>query len=167
MYTPFEELPATARIWIYQSDIKLTDETIHAISNNLLSFTHQWAAHNQPLKASFQVLFNRFVLLAVDEQYNAASGCSIDASVHVMKQLAQQLNIDFFNRTTVAFLKNEEVKMIPLTGLPRALEEGQWNGQSTVFNNMVGTKGEFQNKWMIPAAETWLKRYLAKAAVQE
>lgn len=167
MYVPFEELPATARIWIYQSDKKLTDETIQTISDNLLSFTNDWAAHNQPLKASYQVMFNWFVVLAVDEQYNEASGCSIDTSVHVMKQIGQRLKIDFFNRTNVAFLKKHEVTIIPLSGLTHALEHELWNGQTTVFNNAVHTKGEYQSHWMVTASETWLKRYLVKSAVQE
>lgn len=167
MYVPFEKLPSSARIWIYQSDKMLTEDIIQTISNNLLSFTNQWAAHNQPLKASYQVLFNRFVVLAVDEQYNEASGCSIDTSVNMMKQIGQHLNIDFFNRTNVAFLSKDEVMVIPLSRLTQALEQGLWNSQTTVFNNAVQTKGEYQSHWMIAASETWLKRYLVKSVVQE
>jgi len=167
MYVPFEELPDTARIWIYQSDSKMTEETVKTISTNLLSFTNQWAAHNQPLKASFRILFDHFVVLGVDENYNQASGCSIDASVHAIKQSAQQMKIDFFTRTNVAFLKNNEVTMIPLPELTKALAAGQWDSDTLVFNNTLHTKGEFLHRWMIPSGETWLKRYLLKVSAQE
>lgn len=165
MFVPFKTLPDSARVWIYQSNRAFKPEEVNAISMALQAFTNSWAAHNQPLKASFQVLHNYFIVLAVDEAPHEASGCSIDSSVHVIRQLGLQTGIDFFERTNVPLLLDEKVHLIKLPELKQAHENGVWNSRTTVFDNTVLTKGDFDKRWKSPAGETWLKRYLLKATV--
>lgn len=165
MFVPFDNLPDTARIWIYQSDRKLKQDEKSTISTNLLAFTNQWTAHNQTLGASFSILHDQFIVLAVDEDYNQASGCSIDASVHAFRNLGAHLQIDFFTRTNVAFWKDGEVQIVPLSELSEKPGGGIWNNQTEVFNNTIRTKGELINSWKISAGQSWLKRHLAKANV--
>lgn len=165
MFVPFETLPASARVWIYQSNRAFKPEEENTISTSLQAFTNSWTAHNQPLKTSFQVLHDYFIVLAVDEAHQEASGCSIDSSVHVIRQLSQQTGIDFFERTNVAMLLDEGVRLVKLPELKQAYENGVWNSHTTVFDNTVLTKGDFEKRWKSPAGQTWLKRYLSKAAV--
>lgn len=165
MFVPFEALPDSARIWIYQSDRAFKPGEEDTISAVLQAFTNSWAAHNQPLKASYQVLHNYFIVLAVDEAHHGASGCSIDSSVHVIRQLGQQTGISFFERTNVALLLEGHVRLIKLSELKQAHENGVWDSHTTVFDNTVLTKGDFDKRWKSPAGETWLKRYLGKATV--
>lgn len=163
MFVPFNSLSDLARVWIYQSERKFSEAEKNTISTALQSFTNQWTAHNQPLKASFLLSHDQFIVLAVDESYTEASGCSIDSSVAVIRQLSNQLNVDFFNRTTVAFFIEEQVKTVAMSDLKGKYEEGFWNGETLVMDNMVSTKGTFNTGWMRKASETWLKRYLSKA----
>ncbi len=165
MFVPFDSLPDLARVWIYQSDRKLSEMEQRTISDTLQSFINQWTAHNQPLKASFAVLYDYFVVLAVDESYTGASGCSIDSSVAIILQLSDQLTVDFFNRTTVAFYIDETVNQVGMGELKRKHEEGFWRGDTLAFDNTVLTKGAFLSGWMRKANETWLKRYLSKVTV--
>lgn len=165
MFAPFESLDNSARIWIYQSGRKLTEAEKTTISEALSAFTHSWVAHGNPLKTSFAILLDQFIVLAADENFNEASGCSIDSSVKVIRQLEQQFSLGLFDRTQVAFRKNQGIEIIPLNELPRALAEDRWNQDSTVFNNVIGTKGQLETEWLVPAGQTWLRRYLAKTVV--
>ena len=56
MFINFEEMPGTARIWIYQSELPLPSE-INAFAQQ---FVAGWNAHGQPLQASFQVFYGHF-----------------------------------------------------------------------------------------------------------
>jgi hypothetical protein len=165
MFVEFNSLQDSARVWIYQSIRKLTTAEENAISQTLLAFTQQWAAHGQQMKSSFKILHHQFMILASDESFNAASGCSIDDSVRIMKGIDQQHQLNLFDRTSVAFFKENEVLVLSLNELSKKLEEGIWNQETPVFNNLVATKTDFEKQWIIPASQTWLKRYLPKMTV--
>jgi hypothetical protein len=111
------------------------------------------------------ILYDQFIVLAADENFNEASGCSIDSSVWVIRQVDEQFSLGLFDRTLVAFLKGDTVELVPLVGLAATLTGGYWNQNSLVFNNVIATKGELKNGWVVPAAQTWLKRYLTKTVV--
>ena len=81
------EFSSHSRVWIYQSDRKLTADEVVQIQMNLDNFTRSWTAHNNQLKAKAEIRYNRFLVLIVDESQAGASGCSIDKSVNFMKQL--------------------------------------------------------------------------------
>ncbi|MBX2944457.1 MAG: hypothetical protein KF725_01385 [Cyclobacteriaceae bacterium] len=165
MFVPFNTLPDSARVWIYQSTRKFTAQEQNTISTTLHAFTSQWSAHNQPLKSSFAVLHDHFIVLAVDESNTGASGCSIDSSVAVVRQLCNQLQVDLLNRTTVMFLVNHQVMPVAMADLKKTHEEGLWNSETIVMDNTVPTKGRLLSDWMRKANETWLKRYLPAAVI--
>ena len=91
MYVPFETLPENSRIWIYQSDRKFSDDEINEIEAALKTFTENWAAHGTGLEASFITKYNRFIILAVNQEAQASTGCSIDASVHFIQELEKNM----------------------------------------------------------------------------
>lgn len=165
MFTPFESLDNAARIWIYQAGRKLAEAEKDTISETLTSFTHSWVVHGNPLKTSFTILLDQFIVLAADETYNEASGCSIDSSVRVIRQLDQQFSLGLFDRTQVAFRKADKIEIIPLNELARALNEARWSHDSLFFNNVIATKGQLTNEWIVPAHRSWLRRYLSKTVV--
>jgi hypothetical protein len=66
-----------------------------------------WAAHGAPLAGAFEIFYNRFVIVAVDETYNGTSGCSIDASTGWLKKLGMELDINFFDRSIAYMSENE------------------------------------------------------------
>lgn len=159
MYIPFNSLPAQSRIWIYQSDKKFTPADIQTISQMLQSFTDNWQVHGQPMEASFDIRYDQFVILAANDQ---ASGCSIDSSVRIMKELGSTINADFFNRTKVAFLMANEIVLLATTELKEKYSERSWNHLTPTFNNLVDTKSALAKNWLVPAGSTWLKRYLPR-----
>ena len=165
MFAPFDTLEDSARIWIYQAGRTLSQSEKNTISDTLAAFTHSWVAHGNPLKTSFTILYDQFIVLAADENFNEASGCSIDSSVRVIRQLDEQFSLGLFDRTKIGFLKGEQLEMIPLNELANALAQGRWKHDSMFFNNVIGSKGELKSGWIIPANKTWLKRYLAKTVV--
>ena len=160
MFVPFESISSSSRVWIYQADRKFSGQDITIITEQLKLFTEEWAAHGNPLKASFEVRYDHFILLAADEGYNAASGCSIDSSVHVIKEIERHLNVSLFDRNKVAFKKDDGVELIAIQDLKRKFLEGVWNERTLVFNNIINNKGQLDNEWLAPAGTTWVKRYV-------
>ncbi len=109
----FEDLnKETTRVWIYASDRILTEEEQKYIKEKLIEFTKEWNTHGSKLTSGVEILHDRFVILAVDESKVQASGCSIDNSIHIMKNLEKELGINFFNRLMVWIKKETEWKFI-------------------------------------------------------
>lgn len=162
MFVPFHSLPPASRLWIYQCTRKFSADEKTIIENALKLFTEQWAAHGHPLTASFKIAFDQFLIIGVDESHESPSGCSIDASVHAVKELSQRLSIDFFDRSQVAFIKGDgEVVTIRQASLKDALSKGDWNADTRTFNNLISAKSQLDSEWVIRSADSWLKRYLS------
>ena len=159
MFVDFDEMPGDSRIWIYQSDRKLSMEEIQFIQKETDKFLTQWSAHGAGLKSSAKVAYDRFLIICVDEKQAMASGCSIDASVHFVQSLSKALNNDFFNRTKVAFLQNETVSTESLENIKKNLTENSIDERTLTFNNLIQTKDGLSEKWIIPVSESWLNRY--------
>ena len=82
-----QQFPDHARVWVYQSNRPFSQEEIEGLNQQLGHFARQWVSHNQLLKASAQVVHDRFIVLMVDEGQVGAGGCSIDRSVAFLKSL--------------------------------------------------------------------------------
>lgn len=159
MYTPFEEMADTSRVWVYQADQKLSEEDKATISAKCQVFLDQWAAHGAPLKSSYEVMHDQFLIVSVDESVQQASGCSIDASVNMVKALEQELSIHFFDRTRIYFLEEGEIVPIPLGELKSQIERGRIHPTTTTFNPSVSDIQSLKNNWKVEAQNSWLKRY--------
>jgi len=160
MLVEFENIAPEASIWIYQANRPFNNDEQRVIAGETSKFLEQWAAHGAQLKTAFDIRFNQFLILAVDEQFNHSSGCSIDGSVHFIQQLGQHLNVDFFNRTLVAFYDKDSVKIESLSEVKLKLENGELNEDSLIFNNLITQVKDLDDKWMSPVTETWLNKYL-------
>lgn len=166
MYIDFDKIPQDARIWVYQANRQLTDNEANTVENYLKPAVNQWAAHGASLLASATVLYNRFVIIALDQNMNAASGCSIDASTRWFKELGEALNIDFFDRSQ-AYLEGNEIKTFSVFQYKKAVESGLISSETIIFNNTtVSTLGDLADKWQIKAINApTLKRFFTKDLV--
>ena len=165
MFIPFNTLPLNARLWIYQADRPLRADEEDLLSKELGRFCDQWEAHGQPLRTSFTIEHHHFVILAVDENYNDASGCSIDGSVRILKSLHEKSGINFIDRSKVAFLVDNEIKTFALPELKILFSSGRLTATTHTFNNLVATKSDFDKGWLTTVEKSWLVKYLPKPAV--
>jgi hypothetical protein len=149
------EFSSHSRVWVYQSDRKLTDAEALQIQVQLDNFTTGWTAHNNQLLAKAEIRYNRFLILIVDESQAGASGCSIDKSVNFMKQLEQQFGINLFDRFNLAYRDGEEVLSVPRHQFEELLKTGKINTETVVFNNLAQNLTELQTKWEVPFKDSW------------
>jgi hypothetical protein len=162
--TLFAPLPAHARVWVYQAGREMTDQEVTAARQVLRAFVQTWDSHGQPLAAAAEVLHARFVVLAVDQEDQAPSGCSIDKSVAVIRQLEQQLGTSLLDRGQVAYVAaNGDLATVALPQLKAAVAAGELGPDTLVFNPLVADLGQLRTQFVVPAARTWLARYFAKA----
>ena len=157
MLIPFETLPEDARIWIYQSNRSLNEVEQSSISATLDEFLDQWKAHGQDLVSGFQISYNRFIVIGLDTEQAAASGCSIDAQVHLIQSLEKEYDITLLDRMNVSFKSGAFIAYKPLKEFKKMVKDKSVTGDTIVFNNLVNTKIEFETAWEVSAKDSWHK----------
>lgn len=152
----YDHFPAASRVWIYQSNRALTPEQIAYTNQRLEQFVAQWQSHGKKVQAWAELLHQHFLVLMVNEAYEAPSGCSIDSSVALVKELEQAFGVDFFDRMTFTYVQQDGLVAAADRDTFAALYNQQQIGEDTlVFNNLVNTKADFENKWKVPLKESW------------
>ena len=159
MLVDFDSLTDTSRVWVYQCYREFSDGEVEELKAKLENFTTNWNSHGKDLKASFKILYNRFVVLAVDEKFNRPSGCSIDASVNLIKQLENEHSVDLMNKLNLSFKDSQNISVVSMSDFQKYVKEGKITSNTTVFNNMVTTKADFEQNWEVRASDSWHKRF--------
>jgi hypothetical protein len=159
MYIPFEELPLESKIWIYPTNRKLSDQEVDEISLATKEFIENWVAHDTPLQASFVIKYNRFIILAVNQEIQIATGCSIDKSVAFIQALEQKYSIDLLDKMNVTYKQGENITHKSLIDFKKIAKEKAVTKNTIVFNNLVNTIGEWHEYWEVPASESWHQRF--------
>jgi hypothetical protein len=159
MYIPFENLPENSRIWIYQSSRKFSEDEVAEIEKELIEFLSNWSAHGSLLESSFQIKYNRFIIIAVNQEFHAATGCSIDASVSFIQNLEQKYNVDLLDKMNVAFKQGEYITYKTLLDFKKLAKDKSVSENTIVFNNLVNTIEEWKENWEVPASDSWHSRF--------
>ncbi len=145
-----------ARVWIYQSSRAFIEKEEREVNEQLYQFYTQWQAHGAPVKGWAKLLFRQFIVILADETDVEVSGCSTDSSVRVVKSLERQYDVNFFDRMMITFLVKNKSEMLPFSQVQYALDKGYINKDTLIFNNVVTTKQELLEKWLVPLSESWL-----------
>ena len=150
-----------SKIWIYQSNRQFTSTEADAIQHKLDEFTAQWTAHGQQLKAKAEIIYNIFIVITVDELTAQATGCSIDASVRIIKEIESTYGVDLFDRFNIAYKFDDEVHVISKEDFETLITIKKVTPETIVFNNLVQTLAEFEQKWEVPIKDSWHKLVFA------
>lgn len=151
-----EEFPGLSRVWVYQCNRAFIEKEVREVDEQLHHFYTQWMSHGAPVKGWAKLLFRQFIVMIADESQDQLGGCSIDGAVRVIKSLERQYDVNFFDRMMITFLIKNKAEMLPFTQVQYAIDKGYINKDTLMFNNVVLTKDELLEKWLVPVSESWL-----------
>jgi hypothetical protein len=155
-----------SRVWIYQSSRLFTITEALQIEEMINEFSHNWHSHGAPVKAAAHLFFGQFVVLMADEAATGVSGCSTDSSVRLIKEIEKKFGVNMFDRLALAFIVKDKsdgyrIQLLPMPQLKYAVEQGFVTADTLFFNNVVLTKEELENNWIIPAKDSWLAKKIS------
>jgi len=153
-----ENFSPESRVWIYQSSRLFTLSEALAVEELLNDFTDKWLSHGTPVKGAAYLFFGQFIILMADEKATGVSGCSTDSSVRFIKDIEQRFGVNMFDRTTLAFVVKDKVQLLPLSQLQYAFDNRFIDSYTLYFNNLVQTKAELENNWLVPIKDSWLSK---------
>ncbi|MET6991030.1 ABC transporter ATPase [Sediminicola arcticus] len=160
MLVEFNSLSETSRVWIYQASRSFNAEELEEVKAGLEVFIKEWTAHGSELKAGYEIRYNRFIVIALDQTNASASGCSIDASVRFIQALEKKYDIDLLDKMNVSYKQGEFVAYKTLIDFKKMAKNKSVSKNTIVFNNLVTNKLEYENHWEVPAEESWHGRFM-------
>jgi len=159
MISDFKTLSENSRIWIYQSNRSLTQQEKESISILIEDFLNNWKSHGVSLNSGFEIKYNRFIVIAQDQNIQSATGCSIDSMVHFIQKLEKKYNISLLDKLNVSYKQGDYIAYKSLKDFKKMVKNGAVSKNTIVFNNLVRTKLEYTNYWEVPAFESWHARF--------
>ena len=152
-----------SRVWVYQSSRLFSLSEALNIEEKLAAFTANWLSHGTPVKGEGHLFFGQFIVLIADETATGVSGCSTDSSVRLIKEIEQEFKVNLFDRITLAFIIKDKsdsyrIQLLPISQLQYSVENGFITPDTLYFNNLVQTKEELMNQWVVPVKNSWLSK---------
>ncbi len=149
MLVDFNTINEQSRIWIYAAEQKLTNDQEKYIIKSISDHLQGWEAHKLPLTAGVTILENHFIVVALDESENGASGCSIDTLQNKIQELEKELSVSLLNRLNVFCRLDDTIKCIPTTKLAENANK------DTLFYDLTIQKKDELSNWLKPIKEGW------------
>lgn len=154
MLTDFNNLPDSSRIWVYAAEKALTQSQQDYILSYVSEHLKGWNAHKVDLTAGVTILENHFIVVALDENINAASGCSIDTLQQTIQALEKELSISLMNRLNVFCKIANKIQCVP------SFKLGSIATANTLFYDLtILTKSDL-NTYLKPISKGWCAHLL-------
>ena len=160
MLVSFDKLPLNSRVWVYSSNRKFIQKEIISLRKDLENFLSNWTSHNQNLETGFELRYDRFIIIAVNQEINNASGCSIDNCVRFIKKLENKYEVDLLDKMNVIYKQDKHLYHKKLNEFISMYKNNSVSLNTVVFNNLVNTVGEYKLKWEVPVKESWHNRFM-------
>ncbi len=148
------------RVLIYPASRPFSPKESKKIAEKLYDFLGTWAAHGNPLSASYKIERNQFIVVAVDEEKEMASGCSIDALGEVLRSLDTEFELGLFDRMKASYVEQQEVKTLKLSDFRSGLRDGTIPHTIEVFDFSKPTYVSFLSDFLLPLKRSWAGIYV-------
>ena len=149
MLVDFNTTADNSRIWIYAAEQKLTDKQEAYILKSISDHLQNWEAHKVPLAAGVTILENHFIIIALEETKNGASGCSIDTLQNKIQEIEKELSVSLMNRLNIFCRIDDEIECIPTIKL------AEYANKETLFYDLTIQKKSELSSWLKPIEEGW------------
>ncbi len=155
----FDALPDHARVFVFAADRSLAPNEQAALLADVDAFLDGWAAHGVPLRCGRDFRYDRFLLIAVDEQAAGVSGCSIDALTQKLRQHERTLAVALMDNGPVLYRSESGIARVSRAAFGDLAEAGAVSPTTVVFNNAVPDLGGIRSgKWETAARDSWHAR---------
>ena len=152
----FEDLPDSARTWVFGSDKPLDESGADALLREVDRFLSQWHAHGAPLTVGRDLRYGRFLTVAVDQSTAGASGCSIDGLFRALKSLEPRLGASMITSGLVFYRDRQgEIQSVDREQFTALGAVGKIQPDTQVFDPTVTTLGEWRARFELQAAQSW------------
>lgn len=156
-YVPLNSLPDDARVWCFGTSGRPSDDAVQRLRASMAQFLERWTAHRADLRAGFDWLHDRFLIVAVDEADVGASGCSIDALTGEIQRLEGVAGVSLLDAAPVWYRDSSgQVRCVAREEFRRLSARGDVGPDTRVFDLTINRLEAVRTgAWEAEAGRSW------------
>jgi hypothetical protein len=160
----FAELPDHGRLWVFPAGRDLSEAEARVCLDVVDDFLESWSAHGAPLRSARELVERRFLLVGVDEDAEAPSGCSIDKLVNRLRALGEGMGVQLIDHASVWFRDGDEIRALSRADFRALASSGRLAADVPVFDTTLTRVAEVRAGALErPASATWHGRTFFRA----
>jgi len=160
MIVDFASLSEAAKIWIYPSSRRFYPNEVHEIQEKVKNFVSTWKQGGEKSKCSYQFLYRRFIIIAIDDEKCSITKQDINLKVAFILSLQNTYKVELLDRMNVCFKQGNYVQYKALESFKKLLKDKALSAKTIVFDNLISRKCDFENCWELTIEESWYSRFL-------
>ena len=163
----FDTLPDHGRLWVFPASRRLGPTEGERLLTEVDAFLDGWAAHGQPLQSARALLHDQFLVVGVNVDAEAPSGCSIDALVRRLHGVADALDVTLHDQTSVRYRDGDEIRTVSRSEFREKIDAGALGPDLRVFDTTLVKVGQLRAGGLeAPATDTWHGRAFFREQLQ-
>jgi hypothetical protein len=147
----FDQLPDSARLWVFASDRELTGDSASAVLDAVDDFLSGWKAHGSPLVCARDWRDNRFLAIGVDVNAENASGCSIDGLFRALQHLERSIGSRLVGGGRVFYRTDAGIEATTRDQFIERVQRGEVSKSTPVFDIGLSAAAGWRTRFEQPA----------------
>lgn len=154
--TSFDQLPDHGRLWVFPASRTLEAAERDALLAEVDDFLDGWAAHGTPLHSARDFREDRFLLVGVDQDASAPSGCSVDALVRRLRGLGDRLGVVLIEHGSVWYRGAEGIESASRSEFRALAASGSVTPDTPVVDTTLTRVSQVREEGLErPARDSW------------
>ncbi len=141
------------KVWIYLANRDFIESEANSINHMLHDFSTIWTSHGHQVYGKALLFENRFIIFLADESKSGVSGCSIDKTVAIVREITTTYKVNLMDRSLVAIRRNDKLEVLSLASLQEQIKQNIIAANVRIYNTLVQNKAELL-KWLTPYNES-------------
>ena len=160
MIVNFKEIPKWCKLWVFPSSRKFYPQEISELKTSIETFLNEWSSNEEGFNCAFQLKFDRFIIISVDDSEKKLSLKAHDKLSAFILSLEAKYEILLLDKINVCYKQGEFVQYKDLKEFKKMMKSKGVSKKTIVFDNMITTKEELENNWEINIMDSWLGRFM-------
>ncbi len=160
MIVDFKQLPDEAKLWVFPSSRKFYPQEIEGLKEKIEDFLSDWDDQGILIRSSFQLEYDRFIIIAVDDSLNSLSLEAHNILITFIQELEKIFEVVLMDKMNVCYKQGEFVQYKDLIEFKKMMKAKGVSQKTIVFNNMITNKVDFKYNWEINIMDSWLGRFM-------
>lgn len=159
MIVDFDKIPDWGKLWVFPASRKFYPQEISEVKESIESFLKNWNFDKGELKSAYQIKYDRFIIITVDDSEINLPLEAHDALSEFILSLEKKYDILLLDKINVCYKQGEFVQYKDLIAFKKMIKSKSISPKTTVFNNMISTKEELSHQWEINIMDSYLGHF--------